>query len=97
MFSPDRAAFLEAAAAGANLIPLAKSWPADLETPLTTWIKVGADVLQASCWNPLRVVKPSVAGAWWPAIRSGRHRSAMQQPERRWRDGDRCDAISGNP
>ena len=42
MFSPDRAAFQKAAASGANLIPLAHSWPADLETPLTTWIKVGA-------------------------------------------------------
>ena len=42
MFSPDRAAFRKAAASGANLIPLAQSWPADLETPLTTWIKVGA-------------------------------------------------------
>ena len=41
MLSPDRAAFLEAAAAGATFIPVARSWPADLETPLTTWLKVG--------------------------------------------------------
>ncbi len=45
----DRSAFLEriargehAAGGGANLLPLWKRWPADLETPLTTWLKVGA-------------------------------------------------------
>ena len=43
MFNPDRNAFDNAVAGGATLIPLAKSWPADLETPLTTWIKVGAN------------------------------------------------------
>ena len=43
MLSPDRASFRQAAANGFNLIPLAQSWPADLETPLTTWIKVGAN------------------------------------------------------
>ena len=42
MFSPDRATFHKAAASGANLIPLAQSWPADLETPLTAWIKAGS-------------------------------------------------------
>ncbi len=41
MFSPDKAFFFEAAEAGANFIPVAQSWPADLETPLTTWLKVG--------------------------------------------------------
>ena len=41
MLSSDRASFLEAASSGANFIPLVHSWPADLETPLTTWLKVG--------------------------------------------------------
>ena len=42
----DRATFLAQAAAGPegfgghNFIPLWKRWPADLETPLTTWLKV---------------------------------------------------------
>ena len=36
MFSPDRDAFHQAVCSGANLIPLAQSWPADLETPLTS-------------------------------------------------------------
>ena len=35
-------AFLDMVAAGHNFIPLWKRWPADLETPLTTWLKVGA-------------------------------------------------------
>ena len=35
-------AFLDQVAAGKSFIPLWKCWPADLETPLTTWLKVGA-------------------------------------------------------
>ncbi len=37
----DRDSFLEAASRGLNFIPLVSSWPADLETPLSTWLKVG--------------------------------------------------------
>ena len=55
MFSPDRDAFHKAVIKGANLIPLAQSWPADLETPLTTWIKVGDG-------NPPGVLLESVEG-----------------------------------
>ena len=43
MLSLDKEEFLLSASRGANYIPLAKSWPADLETPLTTWLKVGND------------------------------------------------------
>ncbi len=43
MLSLDKEQFLLSASRGANYIPLAKSWPADLETPLTTWLKVGND------------------------------------------------------
>jgi len=45
----DRSAFLARIAGGeagadlaVNLLPLWKRWPADLETPLTPWLKVGA-------------------------------------------------------
>ena len=41
MLCPDRSAFFEAARCWATFIPVAHSWPADLETPLTTWLKVG--------------------------------------------------------
>ncbi len=36
----DRDSFLKAASKGINFIPLVSSWPADLETPLSTWIKI---------------------------------------------------------
>ena len=41
MLTPDRTAFQEAIESGATFVPVASSWPADLETPLTTWLKVG--------------------------------------------------------
>ena len=96
MLSPDRASFRQAAANGFNLIPLAQSWPADLETPLTTWIKVGAN-------RPPGVLLESVEGGetlgrWsvvacdplWTASARGR------QLIRTWRDGQQ-DEINGNP
>ena len=43
MVSLDKKQFLLSVARGASYVPLAKSWPADLETPLTTWLKVGND------------------------------------------------------
>ena len=43
MLNLDKEEFILSASSGANYIPLAKSWPADLETPLTTWLKVGND------------------------------------------------------
>jgi len=55
MLSLDKKQFLLAASRGASYIPLAKSWPADLETPLTTWLKVGND-------NPPGVLLESVEG-----------------------------------
>ncbi len=55
MHSLDKEQFLLSASRGANYIPLAKSWPADLETPLTTWLKVGQD-------SPPGVLLESVEG-----------------------------------
>ena len=55
MLSLDKEQFLLSASSGANYIPLAKSWPADLETPLTTWLKVGND-------SPPGVLLESVEG-----------------------------------
>ena len=96
MFSPDRAAFRKAAASGANLIPLAQSWPADLETPLTTWIKVGAG-------HPPGVLLESVEGGEtlgrWSVIACDPLWTAQargDQLQRRWRDG-RDDTFEGNP
>ena len=96
MFSPDRDAFHKAVNKGANLIPLAQSWPADLETPLTTWIKVGDG-------TPPGVLLESVEGGetlgrWsviacdplWTASARG---STLQ---RVWRDGS-LEITEGNP
>ncbi len=40
MNSSKKSSFLQAYKQGKNFIPIYKSWPADLETPLTTWLKV---------------------------------------------------------
>ena len=96
MLTPDRTAFLEAVASGSTLIPVASSWPADLETPLTTWLKVGEG-------RPPGVLLESVEGGEtlgrWSVVAcnplwtlSARH----NQQQRIWRDGLR-ETFSGNP
>ena len=96
MLSPDRNAFVEAAESGSTLIPVACSWPADLETPLTTWLKVGEG-------NPPGVLLESVEGGetlgrwsvvacdplWTLSARGDRL-------ERTCRDA-RIDSFAGNP
>ena len=96
MFSPDRATFHKAAASGANLIPLAQSWPADLETPLTAWIKAGSG-------HPPGVLLESVEGGEtlgrWSVIACDPLWTASARGDllqRRWRDG-REDSLKGNP
>ena len=96
MLSPDRVAFHEAAANGANLIPLAQSWPADLETPLTAWIKVGAD-------HAPGVLLESVEGGEtlgrWSVIACDPLWTASARNDclsRRWRDGHE-ETFKGNP
>ncbi len=96
MFNPDRPAFREAAAKGFTLIPVAESWPADLETPLTTWLKAGAK-------RPPGVLLESVEGGetlgrWsvvaseplWTAEARGR------SLQRTWRNGQQ-ETFEGNP
>lgn len=96
MLSPDRASFRQAAANGFNLIPLAQSWPADLETPLTTWIKVGAN-------RPPGVLLESVEGGEtlgrWSVVACDPLWTASARDDvlmREWRDGRR-DQTVGNP
>ena len=98
----DRSAFLAEAARGAEafggrtFIPLSKRWPADLETPLSTWLKVGAGGRQG-------VLLESVEGG----ERLGRWSVVVGDPlwtltcrgkaaRRQWRDG-RSDDLQGNP
>ena len=40
MISSQKDSFLKAYKEGKNFIPIFKTWPADLETPLSTWIKL---------------------------------------------------------
>lgn len=104
--SPDRDAFLAEAArarsgdrsafGGHNLIPLWKRWPADLETPLTTWLKVGAGrghgVLLESVEGGERLGRWSfvVSDPLWTLTCRG------ERSERQWRNG-RHDELQGNP
>jgi len=51
--------------AGCNFIPLCRSWPADLETPLTTWLKVGAGSSHGVLLESVEGESASAAGALW--------------------------------
>ncbi len=96
MLSTDCAFFLKAASNGANFIPLAHSWPADLETPLTTWLKVGHD-------QPPGVLLESVEGGEtlgrWSVVSTDPLWTAVARGDRlvrKWRNG-RIDNEQGNP
>ena len=73
MLSSNKEQFLISASSGANYIPVVKSWPADLETPLTTWLKVGNQ-------RPPGVLLESVEGGEtigrWSVVASDAHRQA---------------------
>lgn len=96
MHSSDRDWFINAASNGANFIPVVHSWPADLETPLTTWLKVGHG-------NPPGVLLESIEGGKtlgrWSVVASNPLWLAKAKGERLtriWRDGQ-CDQLQGNP
>ena len=88
--------FRDQVAAGHNFIPLWKRWPADLETPLTAWLKVGADsehgVLLESVEGGESLGRWSfiVADPLWTLNTRGEHNV------RQWRDG-RTETLHGNP
>ena len=94
--NPDRPAFLARVEQGFTFIPLWKRWPADLETPLTTWLKVGAGggrgVLLESVEGGEQLGRWSfvVSDPLWTLTCRG------HQAERQWRDG-RLDELAGNP
>ncbi len=99
----DRSAFLARIAGGeagadlaVNFLPLWKRWPADLETPLTTWLKVGAGgghgVLLESVEGGEQLGRWSfvVSDPLWTLTCRG------DRGERCWRDG-RSEQLQGNP
>ncbi|MBM5807019.1 MAG: anthranilate synthase component I [Cyanobacteria bacterium M_surface_10_m2_179] len=96
MPSPDRATVLAQAEAGSTFIPIWRTWPADLETPLTTWLKVGDGsehgVLLESVEGGERIGRWSfvVSDPLWTLTVRG------DQAEQAWRDGRR-QSLTGNP
>ena len=42
MISSQKDSFLKAYEEGKNFIPIVETWPADLETPLSTWLKLSS-------------------------------------------------------
>ena len=96
MHSLDKKQFLFSVSSGANYIPLAKSWPADLETPLTTWLKVGND-------SPPGVLLESVEGGEtigrWSVVASDPLWKVIVRGDeliRCWRNGKE-EKFHGNP
>lgn len=89
-------AFLDQVAAGKSFIPLWKCWPADLETPLSTWLKVGASsdhgALLESVEGGERIGRWSfvVSDPLWTL------KSRGERSERQWRGGH-CEQLEGNP
>tara|TARA_Y100001968_G_scaffold174562_1_gene159992 strand:+ start:481 stop:2004 length:1524 start_codon:yes stop_codon:yes gene_type:complete len=88
--------FFAAAANGATFIPVAHSWPADLETPLTTWLKVGQG-------KPPGVLLESVEGGEtlgrWSVVATNPlwiGTSKGDQLVRKWRNGKR-EEFNGDP
>ena len=43
MISSQKVSFLKAYKEGKNFIPIIQTWPADLETPLSTWLKLSSN------------------------------------------------------
>jgi len=42
MIGSQKDSFLKAYEEGKNFIPITQTWPADLETPLSTWLKISS-------------------------------------------------------
>jgi len=96
MHISDRDSYLNSVARGKTYIPIIKSWPADLETPLSTWLKVGEG-------KPPGVLLESVEGGEtlgrWSVVASDPLWIATAFEDRlirTWRDGTR-EELSANP
>ncbi len=92
----EREKFNKAIASGYTFVPVASSWPADLETPLSTWLKVGLNnspgVLLESVEGGENLGRWSVVATnpLWLATAHG------DQIKRRYRSGE-VEEVVGNP
>ena len=96
MLSLDKKQFFQSVSEGANYVPLAKSWPADLETPLTTWLKVGND---ASSGVLLESVEGGETIGRWSVVASDPLWKVIVRGDeitRCWRNGKQ-EKFHGNP
>ena len=51
MISSQKDSFLKAYKEGKNFIPIVETWPADLETPLSTWLKLSSTDSRKTPWE----------------------------------------------
>ncbi len=84
------------ASQGKTFLPIWTTWPADLDTPVSTWLRI-------SPGSPYGVLLESVDGGVhvgrWSVVATYPlwvFESRGDQSVRRWRDG-RCEVYSGNP
>ena len=57
MISSQKDNFYKAYKEGKNFIPIINTWPADLETPLSTWLKLSNNDSHGVFLNQLKVEK----------------------------------------
>ena len=62
MISSQKDSFLKAYKEGKNFIPIVETWPADLETPLSTWLKLSQKIPMVFFLNLLKVGRIWVGG-----------------------------------
>nr|YP_002049250.1 Anthranilate synthase [Paulinella chromatophora]ACB43040.1 Anthranilate synthase [Paulinella chromatophora] len=97
MVCPDRKIFFQQVAQGNNFIPVTHNWPADLDTPLTTWLKIDKQtspgVLLESVEGGERMGRWSfiVTEPLWTFTVRG------DQVHQHLRDGDHHHVSEGNP
>ena len=85
-----------AAQAGQTFIPVWKTWSADLDTPVSSWLQIAG---RSSCNLLLESVDAGSQLGRWSVVASDPLwvlESRGSRSVRRWRDG-RCDHYEGNP
>ncbi len=96
MISSQKDSFIKAYKEGKNFIPIHKTWPADLETPLSTWLKLSKKdshgVFLESVEGGENLGRWSIVatGPLWEAVCRG------EETIKTWRNG-KSDIYRGDP